>query len=392
MTTSRRNWTKEDEAYLSEKWGQVSIKTLAKSLGRTENAIIVRKGKLGLGGFLESGDYITFNQFTLAFCGSNSGNSYKIKSWVKNRGFPMRTKVVNSMRVKIVYLHEFWKWAEQHRSFLDFSRMEPLSLGAEPDWVKEQRRKDYQAFAAQRKDPWTEQDDARLKALLKEHRYGYAELSRMLQRSAGAIQRRCSDLGLKERPVRVSPHEGHWSDGDYITLAEGIRNGDSYTAIGEQIGKSEKAIRGKVYTVYFTESEDKIRRMMGAGPWGSGAPSPKMRQAMNSSQHRQEAKDLAADLVSLLTYRLRTMDQDNPYWQRRMCMHWDDVRCLKGCANCDECSHFQRIQPQYCARCGATFYERRENRFCQACRTARKKQAQRRWARQRGGINWNLRG
>lgn len=31
-----------------------------------------------------------------------------------------------------------------------------------------------------------------------------------------------------------------------------------------------------------------------------------------------------------------------------------------------------------------TFYERKENRFCAACRTARKKQAQRHWCRVNG--------
>ena len=35
-------------------------------------------------------------------------------------------------------------------------------------------------------------------------------------------------------------------------------------------------------------------------------------------------------------------------------------------------------------RCGGTFYERKENRFCAACRTARKKQAQRHWCRVNG--------
>lgn len=33
---------------------------------------------------------------------------------------------------------------------------------------------------------------------------------------------------------------------------------------------------------------------------------------------------------------------------------------------------------------GGTFYERKENRFCAACRTARKKQAQRHWCRVNG--------
>ena len=66
-------------------------------------------------------------------------------------------------------------------------------------------------------------------------------------------------------------------------------------------------------------------------------------------------------------------------------MNWDDIGgCAAGYKDCDSCSEFRRIPPQYCARCGGTFYERKENRFCSACRTARKKQAQRRWCRLNG--------
>ncbi len=43
---------------------------------------------------------------------------------------------------------------------------------------------------------------------------------------------------------------------------------------------------------------------------------------------------------------------------------------------------FRRIKPQYCARCGATFYECAENRFCMPCRKARRNQAARRWYRE----------
>lgn len=66
-------------------------------------------------------------------------------------------------------------------------------------------------------------------------------------------------------------------------------------------------------------------------------------------------------------------------------MNWDDIGgCSAGCTDCDSCTAFRRIQPQYCARCGGTFYERKENRFCAACRIARKKQAQRHWCRVNG--------
>jgi exosome complex RNA-binding protein Csl4 len=36
---------------------------------------------------------------------------------------------------------------------------------------------------------------------------------------------------------------------------------------------------------------------------------------------------------------------------------------------------------KYCSRCGATFLEREEQNFCPACRVARRKRAQRKWAR-----------
>ena len=39
----KKQWTEKEEAYLQDKWGTVSIKGLSKALGRSENAIIVRR-------------------------------------------------------------------------------------------------------------------------------------------------------------------------------------------------------------------------------------------------------------------------------------------------------------------------------------------------------------
>ena len=54
-----KNWTKQEEEYLTENWGTLSVARIAKNLGRTENAIIVRKCRLGLGAFLDNGEYVT---------------------------------------------------------------------------------------------------------------------------------------------------------------------------------------------------------------------------------------------------------------------------------------------------------------------------------------------
>lgn len=380
-----RRWTPEEEAWLAENWGHVTIAGICKHLNRSKSAIMIRVNRLALPPYFESGDYVTANALHNAFYGTNFG-SYELKSWVKDRGLPVHNKRRGNYTAKIIYLDEFWEWAEKNRSFLDFSKMEPLAFGKEPAWVEEQRHKDFKSNAIQRKDPWTLDEDSRLRALLKQHKYGYAQLAEMLNRSEGAIQRRCADLGLKERPVRADAlgDVSKWTTEMLETVAAGIRTGDSYQMIARQIGKSEKAIRGKVYTVYLTENADKIRAMMGNGPWGAGAPIPTVKQGAVLSGHRAEVRKNLSILDGILRYRMNELGWD-PYFQRHMCMNWSSLDgCTAGCTNCDDCAEFRRIPPQYCARCGATFYERATNRFCEKCRVERKKQAQRHWARVNG--------
>ena len=383
-----RPWTVEEETALVDKWGTYSIPTIAKSLDRSVNAIKVRASRLGIGPVLMGGDYVTLHQLLIAVNGGNSGYGYKLKSWVENRGLPVHKKQVVKCSFRVVYLAEFWEWAEKNRSFLDLSKMEPLALGKEPAWVANQRKKDAESFRLQRKDPWTAEDDSRLKMLLKEYRYGYAEMSAMLYRSEGAIQRRCIDLGIKERPVRASNRTAgnDWTDQDFQKLAEGIRNGDGYAMIGREVNRSEKAVRGKVYFVYLTESADKVRAMMGDGPWGYGAPEPTVKQAVNLSRCRTETQQELDMLVYALQCRAHQLCVEDGvfgfYFQRTVCAKWSDAKgCTAGCNDCDSCSEFQRIRPQYCARCGKTFMERAENRFCPACRVTRLKDAQRKYAK-----------
>lgn len=301
-----RTWTKEEVEYLKEKWGNVSIPILAKKLNRSVNAVKLKAGRLNLGPMLENGAYVTLNQLAIALTGGNF-SSYCKKSWIENRGMPVHSKKVIKNTFKIVYLDEFWKWAEKNRSFLDFSKMEPLTLGKEPAWVNEQRKKDYKSNALQRKDRWMPYEDDKLRYLLKQQKYGYAEVAEILHRSEGAIQRRCTDLGIRERPVKADIGGNLWTDDMYRIITKGIKNGDSYSLIANRIGKSEKAVRGKVYNKYLTESADKVRTMIGDGQWGDNAPEPKVKQALYLSHTRRVCRKNLTDLVGLLKYRTLCM-------------------------------------------------------------------------------------
>lgn len=368
-------WTPEQEEYLQEHWGQISISAIAKKLGRSVVAIKGRASKLGLGRVLLAGDYITLSQLICAVTGSQKTYSYKPESWVKKRGLPVHTKCVNNNRFRVVYLDEFWAWAEQNRSFLDFSKMEPLILGKEPDWVVQQRRIDAMSGANQRKDPWTPFEDQRLRYLLKQHKFTWAEMARDIGRSEGAIQRRCNDLGIKDRPVRESPTP--WTGEQLQTMANMIRQGCSYSMIGYACGgRSEKSVRGVVFQKYHTENADKVRAMLGDGSWGTGAPEP----TVKSEKHKETVRKPMARLCGLLLAIRNSMDFGE-YWQKDMCQHWDAIRgCTMHCTDCDSCTSFQRIRPQYCRMCGGEFLERAERTYCPKCRAMRKKQAQRKYA------------
>lgn len=371
-----KRWTPEDETYLMEKWGTLSIPTIAKNLERTVAAIKIRASRLHLGPALMGGDYVTFNQLMLAMTGGSKCHTYQMKSWVENRGLPVHTKKVVNNSFLVVYLDEFWPWAEKNRGFIDFSKMEPLVLGEEPEWVAQQRKIDMVSFANQRKDPWTRDEDQRLIYLLKQHKYTYAEISKDLRRSAGAVQRRCCDLGLKERPVRESSHNP-WSDADLQLMADMIRQGCSYTMIGDVCGgRSEKAVRGVVFNKYHTENADKVRAMLGDGPWGAGAPEP----TVKSEKHKAVVTKPMAQLCGLLLT-IRNSMEFGEYWQKDMCQYWDNIRgCTMHCSDCDSCTKFQRIKPQYCRLCAGEFFDRAEQTYCPKCRAMRKKQAQRKYA------------
>ena len=377
-----KHWTDEDINYLCDRWGCCSIPAIAKKLNRSINSVKIKAQRIGLGPVLMSGDYVSLNQISIALLGSDI-NHYKNISWIQNRKMPVHTKTVNRCKFRVVYLDEFWKWAEENRSFIDFSKMEPLSLGIEPSWVAEQRKIDYSRKMNVKTSRWTPDEDAKLKYLISQNKYGFFEIASILHRTEGAVQRRINDLGIKEKPIKRDTHgDGAvWSDEHYKILADGIRSGLDYATIAGKIGKSEKSIRGKVYNTYFTERADKVRAMLQDGEWGYGATSPTVKQAKTLSKHGTVIKRELTSLVTILRYRINEMGYE-PYWQRLMCANWDEIKgCLCNCSDCDSCTEFKRILPQYCCRCGKTFLERAENKFCPDCRNERKRQAQKHWAK-----------
>jgi len=250
------NWSASELDYLEEKWGLISIPTIANHLGKSLNAVKLKAGRSGLGRHIHSGEYITFNQLVVAL-----GKSFsQIKArWIP-RGLPIKHKKSVTKSFKIIYIKDFWEWAEQHKDLLEFSTFEVNALGEEPEWVKEKRKADFYA-AKYITTPWTEDEDNRLIYMLNAFRYGYREISVDLKRTEGAIKRRMIDLKLMQRPIKAENHT-LWTEAEVRTLVNLRSKGYGYEVIAEKLGtRSALAIRGKVERLVLDKARDMQDRM-----------------------------------------------------------------------------------------------------------------------------------
>jgi hypothetical protein len=255
-----KNWTEQDSDYLKDNWGSKSIDAICKALKRNKNAVMIKVCRLGLGPFLESGEYVTFNQLLIAL--GVASYSYKPTSWIKNKGFPVKMKKVGKCRWRVVYITDFWKWAKENRSFIDWSKVEKNILGKEPAWVDDIRKISQKRSLAVRQTPWTPEEDQILKSLLNEFKYTCFEIAVRLHRTEGAVMRRISTLQLKARPLKQDNHN-LWTDEECRKLVDLLGRRTSYEVMTNELKRSSKAIRGKVYSMYKTENIDKAAAMIG---------------------------------------------------------------------------------------------------------------------------------
>lgn len=160
-------------------------------------------------------------------------------------GLPVKWHVVKKNRFRVIDIDAFWKWAEDNKSILDFSRFEKYSLGAEPEWVDIKRKADFEKLQkhGEHNAAWTSAEDNKLRHLLDKGTYTYTDLARELRHSEGAVKRRILDLKIDKRPVRVPSRK--WTEEEIETLCKMVDQGYDFTLIAEKLNRTALATRGK---------------------------------------------------------------------------------------------------------------------------------------------------
>lgn len=204
---------------------------------------MVRAQRLGCGAHLDSDVRISMNQLMLALYGGVNMGTYTNNRLIR-AGLPVKWHRVKNSRFRVIDIDDFWKWAEQNKGILDFSRFQELSLGAEPEWVKIKRKADWDKLQRHgHHKAWTKTEDERMIRLLKQHKYTYQDLAKELRHSEGAIKRRILDLKLKERPIRNPSRP--WTEEEIETLCIMVSQGYDWSQIAEKVGRTALATRGK---------------------------------------------------------------------------------------------------------------------------------------------------
>lgn len=260
MGASRR-WTFEEDEYLKEAWGKTSLQSICKHLDRSEQSVINRKHRLGLGAARDNNfEYVTLMRLIMALYGSNGTTSHTYEAYeILPKLLKIHMIPQPKVKRKCVRLSEFWEMAEKNRHLFDFSKLERYALGPEPDWVEEQRRIDGKNNTLCRGSyvPWTPHEDSLLISIASKKKYTCNELAAMFKRSEGSVVRRLTDLGLKHCLIR-NPLKDYTQE-EFDLIAKLIIEGYDYTLIAKQLGRSSKSIRGAVYQRLGTESLVKVR-------------------------------------------------------------------------------------------------------------------------------------
>lgn len=140
INKTHRRWTSVDDDSLSDLWGNISIERIAKKLDRTVSAIVNRAYVLQLGSQISNNyDGITIQDLANLFM---VNRNTILTSWVALGLKLSFRKRSNSSIYSFVEIDNLYEFLKNNQNIWDSRTLEKNTLGREPEWLEEKRRKD----------------------------------------------------------------------------------------------------------------------------------------------------------------------------------------------------------------------------------------------------------
>lgn len=189
-------WTKEEDEFIGMHAASRPIDWIAKRLNRTPNALRVHMIAIGVGDLhMEKGTY------SAKALGEIVGVSHEtVRRWILDKGLPAvkmtRHSNVPTERMRYhIDPDDFWRWANDNRKLIDFNRIEPRSIPPEPDWVNDERRRQFTLPARQK--IWEPEEDQRLIRYYYTEALSQTDIAQEMGRTLRSIEKRLKRLREK---------------------------------------------------------------------------------------------------------------------------------------------------------------------------------------------------
>ncbi len=179
----RRNWTAEETEYLQDCVGQIKVSTIALNLNRSEQSVLLKMKRLGIGNTKEKTGYLTVGELAKLLRIERN----IVCGWIRNHGLECTQKITrNTKKYWFVDPIDFWDWAEDHKEKIDYSKVDFHSIPPEPDWVRVERQKCKEITQYKK---WTTQEERQLVNLISQGKT-YGDAAKRLERTKISIEKK----------------------------------------------------------------------------------------------------------------------------------------------------------------------------------------------------------
>lgn len=234
----KKNWTPQDDEYLGESWGHISLGMIAENLQRTEESIRTRAKVLCLGKSRYAGGIMYSPPQIANMLGKCRTEIYRLidEGIIKGR----KRKLINEKAYQ-VHVDNLMEFLEKHPDKWDSRKVEEFAFGVEPDWMKEKREKDKKL--SNHRKPWTKYEDSQLVWLVREG-HSMKEIAEKLGRTVNGVYQRTNRIRKKGilKPAKI---QLPWTDEEWQMVLDLEEQGFLDEDIAYEIGRETCHIRDK---------------------------------------------------------------------------------------------------------------------------------------------------
>ncbi len=239
LIMNRRKWTPEEEKYLEESWGNLSIDEIARNLKRTVFSLKVKAVRMGLGPMLESSDRLSISEVSEIL---DVTRDRIMNTWIKKGLIVEKERLGKSKYYYLVKYNDLISFLQSNPYEWDSRNLQKGILGPETTWLDLKRRWD------EENNPlfyrrWTDEEILIAIKMLDDN-HDYKEIAKEINRSDKAVAYMLRSLGYKLKAWKEYETEyliDNYKDKTYKEIAENLNKSlDSVEYNISKIGLSKK--------------------------------------------------------------------------------------------------------------------------------------------------------